>query len=213
MNELTGLVRDSGPLEPPYALPVSVPVPDDHAVYPKRALRNGQRSEAGTGVLVVDDDPVVHRALTRFLTSRGYRILAARTPGEALFIAKHEQIAVVITDLIMPEMTGYDLVARIEKLQPAVQVIYMSGYAASSVGGVTGAGNMGNVGSVISGGGAKRTAAPLLQKPFDVEDLVRVLSAALKQTVQTVTYTDTDTDRDALPESKSKSTRLASNDP
>ncbi|HEX4355378.1 MAG TPA: response regulator [Polyangiales bacterium] len=157
MAELTALVRASGPHDMPLPLPVSLP-PEPMPTRPARVRISASGSR---NVLVVDDDQVVHRALTRFLTRRGYRILAARTPAEALFIARHEQIAVVITDLVMPEMTGYELAARIDRLQPGVRVIYMSGYAPN--------------GSDTPGG----DSAPMLQKPFDVEDLVKALSAAL----------------------------------
>jgi DNA-binding NtrC family response regulator len=168
MTELTGLVRESGPLEPPFALPV--PIPRDGSSYPALQTkgRDARATALGRTVLVVDDDQVVHRALTRFLTSRGYRILAARTPAEAIFIAKHEQIAVVITDVIMPEMTGYDLAARIEQMRPGLRVIYMSGYAPS--------------GFTAPGGAVRGSPAPMLQKPFDVEVLVHMLSAALEET-------------------------------
>jgi DNA-binding NtrC family response regulator len=165
MAELTNLVRESGPLEPPFAL--AVPTTRDAPTYPALPASEGRGAGLARTVLVVDDDQVVHRALTRFLTSRGYRILAARTPAEALFIAKHEQIAVVITDVIMPEMTGYDLAARIEQLRPGLRVIYMSGYAPS--------------GFTAPGGAVRGSPAPMLQKPFDVEVLVHMLSAALEE--------------------------------
>jgi CheY-like chemotaxis protein len=168
MAELTGLVRESGPLEPPFALPV--PIPREASSYPALQIKghDARATTLGRTVLVVDDDQVVHRALTRFLTSRGYRILAARTPAEAIFIAQHEQIAVVITDVIMPEMTGYDLAARIEQMRPGLRVIFMSGYAPS--------------GFTAPGGAVRGSPAPMLQKPFDVEVLVHMLSAALEET-------------------------------
>jgi CheY-like chemotaxis protein len=116
-------------------------------------------------VLVVDDDHVVHRAVTRFLTNRGYRILAASSPREALSLAEQEPIDVLITDLIMPEMTGYDLSARIQKMRPEARVIYMSGYAAGTF--------------ASSVGPVQASSAPLLQKPFAVETLLQLLSTAL----------------------------------
>jgi DNA-binding NtrC family response regulator len=136
----------------------------------KRSAVRGRGMRATKGdtrrsVLVVDDDQVVHRAVTRFLTNRGYRILAATSPREALSLAEQQPVDVMITDLIMPEMTGYDLAARIQKLRPGVRVIYMSGYAAGAF--------------ASNGGPVQTSAAPLLQKPFAVETLIHLLSAAL----------------------------------
>jgi DNA-binding NtrC family response regulator len=135
----------------------------------KRAASRGRpgraKSDTQRSVLVVDDDQVVHRAVTRFLTNRGYRILAAASPREALSLAEQEPIDVMITDLIMPEMTGYDLAARIQKLRPGVRVIYMSGYAARPFASGTEP--------------VQASAAPLLQKPFAVETLLHLLSSAL----------------------------------
>jgi DNA-binding NtrC family response regulator len=136
----------------------------------KKAAVRGRGMRASKGdtrrsVLVVDDDQVVHRAVTRFLTNRGYRILAATSPREALSLAEQQPVDVMITDLIMPEMTGYDLAARIQKLRPGVRVIYMSGYAAGAF--------------ASNGGPVQASAAPLLQKPFAVETLIHLLSSAL----------------------------------
>jgi CheY-like chemotaxis protein len=121
-------------------------------------------AQAERSVLVVDDDPVVHRAVTRFLASRGYRIVSAKTPQEALAHAAQHQIGVVITDLIMPGMTGYDLALRIRKIRADVRFIYMSGYAPK--------------GFAASNGSEQAAAGPILQKPFPVEALMRLLSAA-----------------------------------
>ena len=132
---------------------------------PNARGRGPKPADSRRSVLVVDDDQVVHRAVTRFLTNRGYRILAANSPREALSLAEQEPIDVLITDLIMPEMTGYDLAARVQKLRPGVRVIYMSGYAA------------GAFASTI--GPVQASSAPLLQKPFAVETLLHLLSAAL----------------------------------
>ena len=137
----------------------------------KRSAARGRpgraKGDSTRSVLVVDDDQVVHRAVTRFLTNRGYRILAAASPREALSLAEQEPIDVLITDLIMPEMTGYDLAARIQKLRPGVRVIYMSGYAARPFASGTEP--------------VQASGAPLLQKPFAVETLLHLLSNALGQ--------------------------------
>jgi CheY-like chemotaxis protein len=180
MAQLSVVVREHGEPMVPSAAELRAKLNG----YPRQRTA---RSRSERSVLVVDDDPVVHRAVTRFLTSRGYRILAAATPGEALFIAQHEQIDVVISDLIMPEMTGYDLAARIKRLHPSARVIYMSGYAPGTLGAfAAGIHDLHDLhdshDSQRSSDPSRNSAATLLQKPFAVETLLRVLSAALAET-------------------------------
>jgi CheY-like chemotaxis protein len=80
-------------------------------------------------VLVVDDDPVVRRAVARFVASAGYQVIESSTPEQGLAAADRYPVDLMITDLVMPNMTGYELAQRIAEIRPGVRVIYMSGFA------------------------------------------------------------------------------------
>jgi two-component system cell cycle sensor histidine kinase/response regulator CckA len=120
---------------------------------------------AGQTLLVVEDEPSVLRLTARILTGQGYRVIATRTPAEALSaVATHSsEIALLVTDVIMPEMNGRELAEQLLAARPKLKVLYMSGYAAE----------------VISGRGVLDTGTALLQKPFTAEDLAASVRAAL----------------------------------
>ena len=82
-------------------------------------------------VLVVDDEPSILRLAGRMLGELGYRVLAASTPGQAVALARHhaDPIDVLLTDVVMPEMNGHDLIDRMRGLYPDIGLVYMSGYA------------------------------------------------------------------------------------
>jgi PAS domain S-box-containing protein len=98
---------------------------------------DGTSEAAGPGdlrgsetVLLVEDEESV-RQLTRFiLSSRGYKVLEAASPGEALILCeKHKDpIHLLLTDVVMPQMGGGELAERLAPLHPEMQVLYMSGY-------------------------------------------------------------------------------------
>ena len=81
-------------------------------------------------VLVVEDEGVVRSLVGEILKNRGYRTLYARHGAEALALARAYQdpIHLLVTDMVMPGMTGSMLVAEFVKLKPETKVLYMSGY-------------------------------------------------------------------------------------
>jgi PAS domain S-box-containing protein len=85
----------------------------------------------GETILVCDDEDVALRSFCWRLESRGYSVLAAESGRRALELAAtHEgPIALLLTDVIMPEMNGRELAEQITRKRPETQVIYMSGYA------------------------------------------------------------------------------------
>jgi PAS domain S-box-containing protein len=121
-------------------------------------------------VLVVEDEPQVRALAVRTLTALGYRCLEAREPAEALrlFGQEHGGVDLVITDVVMPGMSGGELGARLALVRPALPVLYTSGYSDEDV-----------IRRGLLAGGR-----PFLQKPFAPEDLARkvreVLDAAAR---------------------------------
>ncbi len=116
-------------------------------------------------ILAVDDDDLVADLIVDVLQRKGYRVLVASTPKEAQDIVEREgaEIQLLITDLVMPEMTGYTLAELVTEQHPHIRVIYISGYAPEKV---------------IP---KRRLEADItfLQKPFPPRDLVRAARRVL----------------------------------
>jgi CheY-like chemotaxis protein len=115
------------------------------------SLAAAEPAHTGTeSVLVVDDDPGVRRLMSRLLTARGYDVSDRADAAAALvFLEASPAVHLVVTDVVMPGMSGLRLAEEIEKRWPAVKVLLVTGYAE---------------GDAL---GANRTVSrPLLQKPF-----------------------------------------------
>ena len=78
-------------------------------------------------VLVVEDEDGVRNLVKRVLDEQGYHVLTARDAGEALNVCAEVAIDLVLTDMIMPGMSGRDLAARLQTRRPT-RVLFMSGY-------------------------------------------------------------------------------------
>jgi CheY-like chemotaxis protein len=93
-------------------------------------------SLAGTEtVLLVEDETSIRKAVREALQRSGYRILEAHTPGEALLISEQHTgfIHLMLTDVVMPRMSGPDLVERLEPWHPEMKVLYMSGHSEKGI--------------------------------------------------------------------------------
>lgn len=93
------------------------------------------RDEAGAvngseTILVVEDEDSVRTLVSNILKQRGYSVLEASRGQEALNISKSHAgpIQLVVTDVVMPEMSGPDMVRKLEKIRPQSRILYMSGY-------------------------------------------------------------------------------------
>jgi PAS domain S-box-containing protein len=87
-------------------------------------------------VLVVEDQPGVRKLTLAMLESQGYRLLEAAGGSEALSLSERypEPIHLLITDVVMPGMTGRELATRLLALRPALKTLYTSGYTANAIG-------------------------------------------------------------------------------
>jgi len=91
-------------------------------------------SEAPRGtatILLTEDEQDVREVAREFLESGGYSVIEARDGAEALgFVHKHEAtINLLVTDMVMPGMTGLELAARLKEKRPGLRILYMSGYS------------------------------------------------------------------------------------
>jgi two-component system nitrogen regulation response regulator NtrX len=83
-------------------------------------------------VLIVDDEGNIRRMLRALLESEGYSVREAGTGGEGLEAAQREQPEVVLLDLMLPDMSGLDVLSRLAEAAPGVPVVMMSGRATLS---------------------------------------------------------------------------------
>jgi two-component system cell cycle sensor histidine kinase/response regulator CckA len=84
-------------------------------------------------ILVVDDQEQLRKMVVRVLRSRGYKVLQAANAADALIRAEGyaAPIHLLLTDVVMPGMSGSQLAEKMKALRPAMQIIFMSGYSAS----------------------------------------------------------------------------------
>jgi two-component system, cell cycle sensor histidine kinase and response regulator CckA len=81
-------------------------------------------------ILVVEDEDAIRQLIMRVLTRAGHRVLAAADPLEAIRLLEEDHgVDLVLTDLMLPQLSGKELAARVRSIQPGVHIAYMSGYA------------------------------------------------------------------------------------
>jgi CheY-like chemotaxis protein len=103
---------------------------------PNQRRNIGERAPAGgtETILLVEDDQAVRLTASRVLQSYGYRVFSAPGPEEALALAQRtDKIDLVLTDVVMPTMSGVELAGELAKLHPRLPVLFMSGYAQTAV--------------------------------------------------------------------------------
>jgi PAS domain S-box-containing protein len=92
-----------------------------------------ERTRPGRGetILVVEDEPAVRQITRRMLVMSGYRVLEASNAGEALLIGERHQgdIDIVLTDIVMPYLSGVEGARRLVVQRPTLKVVFMSGYS------------------------------------------------------------------------------------
>jgi two-component system cell cycle sensor histidine kinase/response regulator CckA len=93
-----------------------------------------RNTEGTETILVVEDDEGVRAFVQAVLEGRGYRVLRAANADEALTQAAHDgPIELLLTDVVMPGVSGADLAARVRAIAPAVKVLFVSGYTENTI--------------------------------------------------------------------------------
>ncbi|WP_233624388.1 PAS domain-containing sensor histidine kinase [Actinoplanes sp. ATCC 53533] len=116
-------------------------------------------------ILLVEDEEALRDASGRILARAGYEVLVADGGAAALSIVQHhpEPIHLLLTDVIMPNMMGNEVAARIHELRPEIPVLYMSGYAQP----------------VLTENGTLQQGVTIIEKPFTRRDLIDRVHARL----------------------------------
>jgi PAS domain S-box-containing protein len=103
-----------------------------HATDGKKQLIEGNKAidiKGSETILVVDDEPALLRLSCEILTQYGFNVISADNAKNALEILTYEKIDVLISDIIMPEMDGYQLAAIVKEKYPAIKIQLASGFA------------------------------------------------------------------------------------
>jgi signal transduction histidine kinase/ActR/RegA family two-component response regulator len=174
LSQLFGFARQSGG---DVAIESTVGVGTTVSIYLPRSLRTASAATervrtpladalsggaSGTVILVVEDDPRVSRATVGSLEELGYHPLACASGMEALqMLDQNPAIELVITDVMMPEMTGPELVRVVADLYPDVAVLFVTGFVGEA------------------GESEALTGYDLLRKPFTVSGLAEAVARAL----------------------------------
>jgi signal transduction histidine kinase len=117
----------------------------------------------GETILVVEDEPAVLRVVTRILWRNNYSVLAATTGTEALALAADHEFDLLLTDAVMPGISGLELADRVRQTRPQASVLLLSGYSPELAG----------------SGRALPVDIPLVQKPVNERALLEAIRAAI----------------------------------
>jgi len=118
-------------------------------------------------ILLVEDEPEVRSLSREFLEEHGYRVLEAPSGSAALDLVEREAgpIHLIVTDVVMPHMSGPELGSRAMALRPSLKVLYVSGL----------------MGKTVVFEGAVIPGAVVLHKPFTSDELARKVREVLER--------------------------------
>jgi two-component system cell cycle sensor histidine kinase/response regulator CckA len=127
------------------------------------AKSSGTSSET---ILLVEDEPEVRTLAREFLEEYGYTVLEAESGEQAIALVEQQTgpIHLLVTDVVMPQMTGPEVASRLRALCPAMKVLYVSGLAGKTV----------VHGEVVPG-------AVVFHKPYTAKDLARKVREVLDE--------------------------------
>ena len=172
LSTVFGIVKQSGGSIQVYSEPgngttfkIFLPSAEGTVVLPVVASPDALEQRGTETILLVEDEDQVRAVASGILKRYGYHVIAARSSGEALLLSeKHPvNIALLLTDVVMPTMNGRELADRIRLMRPGIRILYMSGYTDN----------------VIVHHGVLNSGAAFLQKPFTPESLARSVRQVL----------------------------------
>jgi PAS domain S-box-containing protein len=142
LSMVYGIVKQSGGYVWVYSEPdqgttfkIYLPRVDQPADQPSTEQTPIRFSRGTETILLVEDDPQLRELSSSVLSHCGYRVLSAATPDEGIAICEsnHQQIRLLVTDVVMPRMNGRQLAERIQRVSPKIRVLYISGYTDNAI--------------------------------------------------------------------------------
>jgi len=137
-----GIVKQSGGHIAVYSEPgrgtsfkIYLPRVGEMGAAPERAADALESLRGSETILVVEDEPVLRALMCRILEGKGYTVLPAEGGGAARDIATSHRgpIHLVLTDVVMPGMSGSEVADWLTKLRPDIRVLFMSGYTDDAI--------------------------------------------------------------------------------
>jgi len=152
---------------------IYLPVESAPVDYTRVPLAPIEKSDNFETVLVVEDEEIVRELVCEVLEHQGYNVICARDGIEALRVADEfdGEIHLLVTDVIMPQMNGHELAAKLCALRPDMKVLYVSGYSDTD----------------IDDHGTLDPRHELLQKPFTPQTLARKIHEVIREGQYAVT--------------------------
>jgi two-component system cell cycle sensor histidine kinase/response regulator CckA len=118
----------------------------------------------GVRILLVDDEETVRRVTGRLLEKLGCEVRSAADASEALqLISDGEDFDLVLTDVVMPGLSGIEMAERVREMRPDQKILFTSGYTTREFGRPPG-----------------EPPQPFMPKPFSLDDLSRAVKGALE---------------------------------
>ena len=119
-------------------------------------------------VLVIDDEPSVREMVSEVLKRQGHEVVAVSSAREGVKHFKEQPVDLVVTDLVMPDVSGIDMILEMKDLVPEVKILAISGG-----GGITGRFDYLPIASLVGAG-------DILKKPFSIGDFNRKVNSLLE---------------------------------
>jgi signal transduction histidine kinase len=146
---------------------IYLPVETAPVDYSRVPLAPIEKSDNFETVLVVEDEEIVRELVCEVLEHQGYNVLCAADGVEAMELAADfdGDIHLLVTDVIMPQMNGHELAAKLSAIRPDMKVLYVSGYSDNDIG----------------DHGSLDPRHELLQKPFTPQTLARKIRDVIRE--------------------------------
>ncbi len=150
---------------------IYLPCVKEHRRQPEARSPESEIAPRGSEtILLVEDEPAVRRATAEFLRLQGYKVLEAKDGVDALSVAQEhsETIHLLVTDVVMPNMSGGELAKKLGRLRPDTTFLFVSGYA----------------GKTVIDHKVVNLQTNFLQKPYTLKQLALKIRGALGQTAK-----------------------------